>query len=294
MFVNKKKTIFSIFTLTLFSIVFLISSFYDLKIAKSIDTSLKDNLFFNFLDGFAVFLFLIPLFWVGLIYLSKWLIIKNTLIKSITFIGFYVIFIVFSFLLLYFISKNKEGVSFLGYQFATFIFLTLILLVITIICTKNILLQRSEEIDNLVKMANTTLIFMIMIWLICTGMKYIFGRNRPENVLGLNANFQFPFQINFKRTSNSTSFPSGHTTSACQLLFLGYFCNIKKTNKGLILKSTILTLVGILVITMGISRLALQRHFLTDILLSMFISGLSYYFAPIILEKLSRRIKKNG
>ncbi|QHX36427.1 phosphatase PAP2 family protein [Spiroplasma sp. BIUS-1] len=294
MFRNRKTYIF-IFLASIILAYFVLASLFDYDIAVTVSGKFKNGFFTLFFDTFAQVLIFSPLFLIFSIYSLKFTSFLKFKINIKILIQTIIIFLFTGFLIVYlFLIKKDKIVDYsLSIKLITFFTIFISLSILNIYVLKVILKNDEVEINQLVYKSNIVVIFLVLSWLNVILFKYIFGRNRPEDVIENNASFQYIFQINFNRTKTSTSFPSGHTMSAGQLIVFCYFLDFKKTKKERILKSILLVTIGFLIIATAISRILMQKHFLTDVSFSVVIIAGYYFLAPIIVNKINRRIN-NG
>lgn len=142
-------------------------------------------------------------------------------------------------------------------------------IILSLLCIKMII---SKKYNFNIIILTVSLCFVFLI----TGiMKYCFGRYRPD--LFLNNNL-YGFNILAIKT-NQHSFPSGHTSISITA-FLGILnCLHEKKWKIIGLCVTIL-----MTLTISCSRIVLEKHYLSDILVSFYIGIFSFLWIESILH----------
>ncbi|AUM62428.1 phosphatase PAP2 family protein [Spiroplasma monobiae] len=297
MFLNKKKNYIWIAILIVFLAYFISIALFDFKIAQLIGSDFKNNWFSIFFDKFGSCLIIFPLFIITNSFVLKMITNykSNKSIKVIIMILFSFIYVTISILSIFLFEKNDNTNLYITFISVTTFLLMLHVFFINYFSIKLILKEDLEFINKMFYYSCVSLAFLIISWTNVTLFKYIFGRNRPEAVLEEGANFQYVFQINFNRLGKqSTSFPSGHTMSAGQIIIFTYFINLKNPKNNKLIKGILIILVAILTLNVATSRMLMQKHFLTDVSLSMFLVIVYYLVTPIITEKIQKRIIKNG
>ncbi|MDR0462659.1 MAG: phosphatase PAP2 family protein [Pseudomonadales bacterium] len=86
-------------------------------------------------------------------------------------------------------------------------------------------------------------------------LKYIFVRERPDPLL-----------------RGGYSFPSAHTMLATAVLGFLIYLIITKTNWSKVIKVLVSSLLGVIILLVGISRVYLGYHFASDVLAGIFVS----------------------
>ena len=198
--------------------------------------------------------------------------IKKTIIYGI--IAIFTIAISYNFfdkLVTIFISKNYffKGYIYCFSKIVSVIFEPNIWVFIcgltTLICIYNFI--QNKRIYNL-EVFSLSIIISTVITLI---FKYSLARYRPELLIN-NNEYGFHF---FSTKKIYNSMPSGHTTlSFAGLLALGKILNKKKLTVIFI----------ILAIIIGICRIILLKHFVSDIILGAYIGVFSYLWSSSLLK----------
>ncbi|WP_434323944.1 phosphatase PAP2 family protein [Mycoplasma capricolum subsp. capricolum] len=233
--------------------LFIIGSIYDFKIASF---KRVENLSLAiFVSNFGVLIPSISLT-IPLIYLIKSLKFKNKLkinnvIETLIYFIIPLGFVIFNFL------YEKQSVVY------SIISSLLCLIIISILIyyfhiNKEIIIDSNLSIYKAIIVLTTIIGLLILVNI----LKLLFNRPRPTD-LELYRDWW-----NIKWTSwKHNSFPSGHTYSATTLLFVLLLFN--KINKKAYLWISVTWLVIIIV---AMSRIVLNKHFLTDVVLSMLLS----------------------
>ncbi|WP_339021307.1 phosphatase PAP2 family protein [Spiroplasma endosymbiont of Atherix ibis] len=294
---KKRKNWTLIFLLLVFLLYFIIIAIYDYKIALMIGNNLTNSFFSLFFDKIGSLIIIFPIYIICLAYFLKLINTKkiSSIVKILVIVLFDLIYIAISFYLFVSIKNSNNDLSNKISIAIMCLFLTLLIFWISYIWIKLLLSNNIERINRIFYCANISIVFMILCWTNLILFKYIFGRNRPEAVIELKNSFQYVFQINFNRVGKqSTSFPSGHTMAIAQLIILLYFIIFKNKKWENIFRILLFSLVIILIMLMAISRMTMQKHFITDLSFSMFLIILYYLVTLKIVEKLYKRIKRNG
>ena len=130
----------------------------------------------------------------------------------------------------------------------------------------------------LIKKNNKKSIFMATLMLIGTGAIYIIKeivqRARPLNTL---------------ITETGYSFPSGHTTIATIFFGILSYWALNKTHSKKI-KIYLILLTSLIILIIGLSRLILNIHWLTDILAGLFL-GLTILASGILFKEMLEKNK---
>ena len=110
------------------------------------------------------------------------------------------------------------------------------------------------------------------------GLKWIVGRPRPT----------------FDIVAELDSFPSGHTVHA--ILFLGLIWSLLEVSGHQRLSRICLPLFGAFILLTGLSRLALQRHWPSDVFGAFLIAGLGLWVVRKLISSLdlNRDIRRVG
>lgn len=109
------------------------------------------------------------------------------------------------------------------------------------------------------------------------GLKHLFGRERPENPL--------------LQEAAGLSFPSGHALFSVTFYGLLIYM-IAKSNYPQSLKYTLITLLVLLIITIGLTRIYLKVHYATDVIAGFSVGFLWLVFALTALNYMERYSRK--
>lgn len=159
-------------------------------------------------------------------------------------------------------------------------------------------ISRKDIIEKLVKFAVFTLVVMAVSFVIIRVMKYTWSRVRYRDMIAQGNNFEaFTqwFSINgfSSLKTKATSFPSGHSASAANIFIIAalsnHFKSLKKYKWILYIVSFVFTILT------AISRIIVNAHFLSDVIVGAGISYLVYilfnyifFFKKDIREQLMR------
>ena len=116
-------------------------------------------------------------------------------------------------------------------------------------------------------------------WLANKGVKKIFMRPRPLEMYRM-------------MTETSSSFPSGHSMSAAACYFMGAYL-IYRSNLSKKLKVTLTIITAAIPVIVGITRINLSVHFLTDVLGGL-ILGLGFVCIAIFVFETLKEKGYNG
>ena len=120
-----------------------------------------------------------------------------------------------------------------------------------------------------------SLFFATIATLLC---KIIFARYRPDMLNNDLYGFSF-----FSLKHNQHSFPSGHTALSCSgLMAIAYTINYHKVMHYAVM----------LIVIIAASRIFLQQHFLSDIIMAIYIGIFSFYWAKVTIDYLCTRTQK--
>ncbi|MDP4040453.1 phosphatase PAP2 family protein [Mycoplasma mycoides] len=233
--------------------LFILGSVYDLKIA-SFKRAENLNLAV-FISNLGVVIPSIPLT-IALIYLIKSLKLKNKLkinniIETLIYFIIPLVFIVFNFL------YEKQSIV-----YSIISNLLCLIIISSLIYYFHINKEIIIDPDLSIYKSIIVLITIIGLLILVNILKLTFNRPRPTN-LELYRNWW-----NIKWTSwKHNSFPSGHTYSATTLLFALLLFN--KINKKTYLW---ISFTWLIIIIVAMSRIVLNKHFLTDVVFSMLLS----------------------
>ncbi|PPE06201.1 phosphatase PAP2 family protein [Mesoplasma corruscae] len=254
-------------SLVLIISVFVIGSFYDLKIAEKLVN--KESLYGQTFDIFGKIAIVIPLSFiiVGLVY-------HYVFYKGITKTQGSFIIIIFEVLVL-FIFLMIESNFFQSNKLLPLQFNALIIIIFDLIISyfwhKNIELVKDK---NLVKKIILSIVFVLLIYLSTEMLKNVVSRPRPRNVMEGTYEYHAWWQFDWSNAfGKNKSFPSGHTTSAMSLLAPIFVMN----RKSLIVPVNFAIALLFAILTAG-SRMVLAAHFLTDVTGAMIISILIFSF----------------
>ncbi len=114
-----------------------------------------------------------------------------------------------------------------------------------------------------------------IVWTINEILKHIIMRARPEEIYHL-------------MVENSTSFPSGHTiTSTYFYFFLTYI--ILKSDLSVKPKKILATISFLMPFVVGVTRLNLTVHYLSDVVAGWCLGGAFVCFAIVLLENIQNK-----
>lgn len=254
--------------------LFLIGTFLDLQIAKTIIN--KNSLFGKTFDYFGQIVFFIPLNF--LLYST---IVHFSLYKKISLIfkTFYVFIITISpiiFLSQALWSKYDQSVM-ISIFITSCIYLIFAMLTFVYLNNKPEWLINDPKIFTKIILA---IILMIIFALSTEVLKNIFSRPRPKRVLNNYYEYQPWWDISYIHgVGKNKSFPSGHVTSTITLITPIILFKWKS-------KETIFTILftSIFVILVAISRMILGAHFLTDVTGAVIFS-LSWLTVALFIKK---------
>ncbi|PPE04430.1 hypothetical protein EELLY_v1c01050 [Entomoplasma ellychniae] len=255
-------------SLVLIISVFVIGSFYDLKIAEKLVN--KESLYGQTFDIFGKIAIIIPLNFiiVGLVY-------HYVFYKGITKTQGSFIIIIFEILVL-FIFLMIESIFFRSNKLLPLQFNALIIIIFDLIISyfwhKNIELVKDK---NLVKKIILAIVFVLLIYLSTEILKNVVSRPRPRNVIDGTYEYHAWWQFDWSNAiiGKNKSFPSGHTTSAMSLLAPIFVMN----RKSVIVPINFAIALLFAILTAG-SRMVLAAHFLTDVTGAMIISIIIFSF----------------
>ncbi len=283
-----KRTCLAIFTAVSFAVLFFIAINYDLSINQAL---------YNPTNGFALFgeifgwwpLYLgIPLSGFCLISLLKKGYFKSTLSAMLSlFFGLLLIIagniIIIDTTVNYIIKRKCFVVN--GFMFCFVIALSCVLIILWAFFTN---LSKT----NVFKLFVFSLFlngYMILHNIIITTLKQVFNRTRFDTMLLNDQNFD-RFTTAFSLNGNGgTSFPSGHTGAAATVLVLVFFCLLFNSCKG---KEPIFVISGLCFAWfVGIGRVIIGRHFLSDATFSILITVLTVavlWYLPLTKKTFSK------
>lgn len=118
--------------------------------------------------------------------------------------------------------------------------------------------------QELIKVAISGVAFYFVSSMLIENMKLHWGRFRPYEIARAIEGAHFTHWWNMNGINGHKSFPSGHTLSGMSAVFLTFFCN-----RNNIKKQKIITYITIFYgLIMGISRVRIGAHFLSDVTIS--------------------------
>ncbi|WFQ90388.1 phosphatase PAP2 family protein [Mycoplasma feriruminatoris] len=258
--------IFTGFVFIILVSLFILGSIYDFKIASF--NRPKDLNLAIFVSNFGVVIPSIPLT-IALVYLIKSLKLKNKIKinKIVENIIYFIIplgFFIFNFI------YEKQGIV-----YSVISNLLCLLIISSLVYYFNLKTDLIDDLDLTIYKAIVVLITIISVLILVNILKLVFNRPRPINL----AIYRNWWEVKWFSWEHN-SFPSGHTYSASTLLFILLLFN--KTDKKFYLQMSFYWLVIIIV---AMSRIVLNKHFLTDVVFSMLLSFTIFTIILIINQK---------
>ena len=287
----------------LFSI-FIIGTFFDLEISKTL-ADLEFGQYYSS-NGFAVFFEIFgetPVYFLASLsfsVLSVYFFNKKNKIKYFMYAFLYYLSFIACFVAFYKIFGYLIKIYDLVFSFKFLLFQLCISFAITFYINLLITKLKKSTINKLQKFAIICLVSILITNVIAQGLKPIFSRLRYRAMMYLNQtdfsgytpwyiiknNVLTDYHKAFNLTSDIfKSFPSGHTSAATSVLsvisLIYLFKNIKHCNKILIIVLSVLY-----VLIVGIARIIMGAHFLTDVVFAMIIGYSSFLFSNhLVLRK---------
>lgn len=154
------------------------------------------------------------------------------------------------------------------------------------LCAAWLLRQSPDRLYELVKIAGTTVCFLIAVLVIVNIFKIFWGRVRFREMTDL---AQFSPWYDPQGINGHRSFPSGHTANAATLWALTLFVPICRKTWQKVLCYAVPAAV---IVTMAVSRVLVGAHYSSDVLFGAAITIALFYLTRAIVNKFADRAIK--
>lgn len=294
--INKTKLAIIISALAAFAGLMIVAAFFDIQISKAINN--PDSLFGQFIEYLGEFpAYLAPA--VGLLIIFQGITKDNKFYSALKILFGVLTFVGFTVFVYYFMKKMV---------FAELMYRTFYLILYSIIVTALAMLGTYKVDKQLMKKLTKFAIFIIAIMalsqIIVTVFKHMWSRLRLRNMNANYDGFTPWYKLNFgssgrehlivtdsyhKDSDAFRSFPSGHTAAAAVtfglIMLPDLFTKLKKHKIWFYVGPTIY------VVLVGIARIIVKAHFLSDVTVGAAITIGSAFFLRWLIFKIDNKIK---